>query len=410
MRVLLLTHYYAPELGAPQTRLRETARELAALGHEVRVLTGVPHYPDGVVREGYAAWRPSVDSIDGVRVRRLPMIPRRNGGFVDRTIDQASFAAAAAVDRGSVRWADVVLVESPPLFLAATARWHRAISGRPYVFHVADPWPDFPIAMGALSNPIARRVAFALESLGYAGAGLVTTVTPGLVELLDAKPAAHGKVRLLPNGVDTRRFDAGADAATARRELGWPEAPLSLVYVGSVGLAQGLGTLIEAVAPLRDHGVVVHVVGEGFERDALAADAAARGLDHIRFEPAVPASRVPALLAAADAVLVLLRAGPLYAHSLPTKLLEGLAAGRPVVVSAEGEAARIVAEAGAGVTAPPEDAIALRQALVALAARDGRAALGVAGRAVAERDFDRRAVVGRLAGYLEEVAGAGRSA
>jgi colanic acid biosynthesis glycosyl transferase WcaI len=404
VRILFLTHYYAPELGAPQTRLRETAGGLRELGHTVRVLTGPPHYPDGVVQPGYRPWRAAVEQIDGVRVRRLPMWPRRNGGFLDRTIDQGSFAAVALTAIGEAAWADVVLVESPPLFLGATAAWYRALARRPYVFHVADPWPDFPIAMGALENPVARRVALALESLAYRHASFVTTVTPGLVELLDRKPAAHGKVRLVPNGVDTCRFDPARRIEEARASLGWPEARLHLVYAGSVGLAQGLGTLLDAAEPLRDSGIVVHIVGEGFERASLQRAGAARGLTHVHFEAALPPDRIPDLLAAADGVLVMLREGPLYEHALPTKLLEGLAAGRPIIASAGGEAARIVAESGAGIVAPPEDAAGLRRGIEELAGAD-RTAMGRAGRTVAER-FDRVAVVKRLASVLVEAASA----
>ncbi|HYN68590.1 MAG TPA: glycosyltransferase family 4 protein [Candidatus Eisenbacteria bacterium] len=402
MRVLFLTHYYPPEVGAPQTRLLETAAGLAALGHTVRVLTGPPHYPDGIVRPGYRAWQPSIELVDDVRVRRLPMWPRPNGGFLDRTIDQGSFAATAMTAVGDVRWADVVLVESPPLFLGATAAWHRLVTRRPYVFHVADPWPDFPIAMGALRNPIARRVAFRLEALAYRNASFITTVTQGLVDLLERKPTARGKVRLVPNGVDVTRFDPARRADAARAALGWPAAKLHLVYAGSVGLAQGLGTLLEAVAPLREHGVVVHVVGDGFERNELERRARERGMSHVRFEPALPAARIPDVLAAADGVLVLLRSGPLYEHSLPTKLLEGMAAGRPIVISAAGEGARIVAEGGAGLTAPPEDAAALRDAIKRLAHAD-RPMLGAAGRRIAEQ-YDRRVIVRKLAGILAEAA------
>lgn len=406
LRVLFLSHYYAPEIGAPQTRLRETAAQLRALGHDVRVVTGPPHYPDGIVRTGYSALRPSREVIDDVQVVRLPVLARRNGGLIDRTIDQGSFAAAAIAAVGHVRWSDVVLVESPPLFLGLSAVILRAIARRPYVFHVADPWPDFPIAMGALRNPLAQRAALAIETLAYRGASRITTVTPGLVELLDAKPAAHGKVRLVPNGVDVRRFDASLDPAAARAALGWPEERLTLVYAGSVGLAQGLGTLLDAVEPLAGEGVAVRILGEGFERDQLAADAARRDLRHVHFEPGVPRDRIPAVLAAADGILTLLRRGPLYEHSLPTKLLEGLAAGRPLVVSAAGEAARIVADAGAGVVAAPEDPAALREAIRALGSGD-RQAMGRAARRVAETAYDRPAVVDRLATYLQEAVALG---
>jgi glycosyltransferase involved in cell wall biosynthesis len=407
MRVTILTHYFAPELGAPQTRLRETARALIELGHEVRVVTGPPHYPDGAVRAGYRAHRPSLEILDGLYVRRLPMLPRRNGGFVDRTIDQASFAFSAMAAIPDVRWADVLLIESPPLFLGLSAAWHRLAAGRPYVFHVADPWPDFPIAMGALAHPVAQRVAYAIESLAYRRASLVTTVTPGLVELLDAKPSARGKVRLVPNAVDTTRFDPRRDPRDARAALGWPEARTTLVYAGSVGLAQGLGTLLDAAAPLAVEGIVFHVVGEGYERARLAAEARERGLDHVRFESPRAAAAIPDVLAAADGILVLLRDGPLYEHSLPTKLLEGLAAGRPLVVSAAGEAAAIVAGAGAGYVARPEDPESLRAAIRELASDPGRAERGRAGRVVAESAYDRRVVVARLADHLEE-ARAGR--
>lgn len=404
-RILILTHYYAPELGAPQTRLRETARHLHDLGHEVRVLTGPPHYPDGVVRPGYSSWRRRQDLLDGIPVQRLPMLPRPNGGLLDRTIDQATFAAAACAAMPAVRWSDVVLVESPPLFLGVAAAWHRLAARRPYVFHVADPWPDFPIAMGALPNPALRRVAHGMAALAYRGARLVTTVTPGLVALLDAKPSARGRVRLLPNGVETGRFAPGRSAAEARAELGWPEARLSLVYAGTVGLAQGVGTLVEAVAPLGSAGVVLHVVGEGREREALRADAARRGLDHVRFETPVPVERVPTVLAAADAIAVVLRRGPLHEHALPTKLVEGLAAGRPVVVSADGEAARLVVGAGAGRAAPAEDPDALRSVILSLAGEPVRAATqGLAARRLAESTFDRGAIVALLSGYLVAAA------
>jgi glycosyltransferase involved in cell wall biosynthesis len=403
LRILFLTHYYAPELGAPQTRLRETARGLCALGHAVRVVTGPPHYPDGVVRESYSWRRPMRERIDGVPVLRLPMLPRRNGGFLDRTIDQASFAFSAMAAVTAVRSCDVVVVESPPLFLGATGVWHSLVARRPYLFHVADPWPDYPIAMGALSNPLAQRVAYGLESLAYRRARLVTTVTPGLVGLLDAKRSAHGKVRLLPNGVDTTRFDPKRDRREARAGLGWGDAGLHLVYAGSVGLAQGLGTLLDAAAQLTDDDVAIHIVGEGFERERLAAEARERGLHRVFFEPPVAPDRIPGLLAAADGILVMLKAGPLYEHSLPTKLVEGLAAGRPLVISAGGESARIVAEAGAGVVGAAEDPLALRDAVKALAASRRRDSMGAAGRAVAESTYDRRQTVARLASYLEEV-------
>lgn len=404
-RVLLLTHYYYPELGAPQTRLRETARLLRDTGREVRVLTGPPHYPGGRVQTGFSSIRPSREIVDGVSVTRLPMWPRPNRGIVDRTVDQASFAASAMVALPIVRWSDVVLVESPPLFLGLTAAWYRLATRRPYVFHVADPWPDFPIEMGALPQPSLQTIARGIESIAYRHASLVTTVSPGLVDLLDEKPAARGKVRLLPNGVDIERFGQTLDTATARASMGWPASRFVIAYVGSVGLAQGVGTLLDAVEALPDLDVEVRVIGEGFERDALDSATRQRGLERVSFHPGIPASDVPKALAAADAVLVMLRNGFLYEHSLPTKLVEGLAAGRPLIVSAGGDTARLVIDARAGFVAAPEDPVALRDAIVACATATDLPSRGQAARRLAETHFDRRLIVGRLAAYLDEAAG-----
>lgn len=399
MRIILLTHFYAPEIGAPQTRLAETVRELANRGHRVTVVTGPPHYPDGHVRAGYSPFRPTVAHEAGTRVVRLPMIPRPNLGIVDRVVDQGSFSLAAlsaAACRG-----DVYLVESPPLFLAATGALVSLIGNRPLLLHVADPWPDFPIAMGALRDPRLIRGSYALERLAYARAARITTVTEGLVDLLAAKPAAAGKVALLPNGVDVDRFQTAHDRVVTRRSMGWSDELFHASYIGTVGLAQGVGTLLDAAAGLVGRPVQINIVGDGAERRDLEEAARRRGLSNVRFHDPVPRDRVPALLTASDAAIVMLRRGALYEHSLPTKLVEALAAGRPVVVAADGEAARIVAEAGAGFTAPAEDVEALRAAIVACSEGDLRQ-MGERGRAAARRDFDRRELVGRLEGYLRE--------
>jgi colanic acid biosynthesis glycosyl transferase WcaI len=400
-RVTLITHYYAPERGAPQTRLREMARYLSAAGVKVRVVTGPPHYPDGRVRYGYAAWYPSRESIDGVEIIRLPMVPRPNHGFIDRLVDQGSFALTALAAAPVIRDSDAFVVESPPLFLGASAIVLSVLTGRPYILHVADPWPDFPIALGVLNSRPAISAALALEALAYRGATLITTVTPPLVQRLAAKPGASGKVRLLSNGVDAGRFDPTIQPARARAELGWPDK-FTAVYAGTVGLAQGLGTLVAAVEGMpRQHDIAVVVVGQGPGVDDIAREARARGVDRIRFLPGVPAEQIPQVLAAADAVLVLLRRGPLFEESLPTKLLEGLASGRPVIVSADGYAADLVVGHGAGIAASAEDPLRLASAIAELAGRADRETMGLAARTLALR-FSREAAAQTLLAYIDE--------
>jgi glycosyltransferase involved in cell wall biosynthesis len=401
VRIAILTHYWAPEVGAPQTRLRETALELMRLGDEVRVITNHPHYPDGVVWPTYNALTIRRETMDGIRVLRLPVLARPNTRFLNRIVDQASFAIAAAAAVREVRWADVLLVESPPLFLGLTARWLSAVARRPYVFHVADPWPDYPIEVGALRGSVPIRMARWLERRAYAGASGITTPTEGCARIIAAQVGSPGKVRVVPNGVDLRRFDPSHDTQRARAALGWPSDPFTFVYTGTVGLAQGLGTLLDAAERLSQTDGLppysIRIIGDGAERKGLEGSAARRGLTAISFERPRPASEVPLVLAAADAVLVLLRRGRLAEVALPTKLVEALGAGRPVVVSSDGEANRLVAEGQVGFAAPSEDPAALSETMAMMltrphdvAARSGRA------RTLAEGRFDRAATVAQL--------------
>jgi putative colanic acid biosynthesis glycosyltransferase WcaI len=400
-RLLLVTQYYHPEVGAAQTRLRETTAGLQRRGFEVTVVAPIPSYPLGIVPRPYAWWRPARERIDGVRVARMPTIALRGAGMSRRIVGHATFALTSLASLAISREFNVALVESPPLFLGLTARALRAF-GIPYVFHVADPWPDFAIAMGYLRSPLERRLAFGLEDFAYRGAAAITTVSPGLVDLLSRKPSAKGRVELVPNGVEVARFDVGLEPSSARRQLGWDEA-FTVVYAGTVGLAQGIGTLLEA-ASLVDEQVRIRIVGEGVEKPGLEARARSMNLRNVTFHSSVPRNDVPGILAAADAGLVVLRRGPLYEDSHPTKLLETMAASRPVVVAADGLAPRIVEESGGGYVASAEDPVGLARAIEACQQDLNRSARGAAARAYVEHHYERGVLLDRLAEVLARAA------
>jgi glycosyltransferase involved in cell wall biosynthesis len=256
--------------------------------------------------------------------------------------------------------------------------------------------------MGYLRSPLERRLAFGLEDFAYRGAAAITTVSPGLVDLLSRKPSAKGRVELVPNGVEVARFDVGLEPSSARRQLGWDEA-FTVVYAGTVGLAQGIGTLLEA-ASLVDERVRIRIVGEGVEKPGLEARARSMNLRNVTFQSSVPRNDVPGILAAADAGLVVLRRGPLYEDSHPTKLLETMAASRPVVVAADGLAPRIVEESGGGYVAPAEDPVGLARAIEACQQDLNRSARGAAARAYVEHHYERGVLLDRLAEVLARAA------
>lgn len=387
MRICFLTHYYPPEVGAPQARISALTRALCERGAQVTVHTGFPHYPDGVIKPPYRN-RPYLVERDGpVKVVRTAVYPARNRGFARRILNHASLSASALAGAPLTGPADVLVCESPPLFLAGAAIPYARLKGARILLNVADRWPASAVELGALANPRAIRAAERLERAAYRGASAISVPTEGLVADLESVPAAAGKVVRLGPAVDLERFDPAPPPA---------EGPLRVLYAGTIGMAQGLDTLVEAARLAGPAVVEVTVAGDGADAPILRARIEREGIVNVRLTGSVPHERVPSLYAEAEASVVLLRDRPIFRGALPTKMLEGMAAGRAIVLSARGEAPRVVEGCGSGLVVAPEDPGALAAAFRQLAGdRDRVRALGAAGRRCAEDRFGRGRVVDR---------------
>lgn len=378
MRVCFLTHYFPPEVGAPQTRIALLARGLTAAGVDVVVHTGFPHYPTGVIARPYRN-RPLLrEQHDGIAVVRSAVYPTANRGFARRLANHASLAASALLTSRATGRVDVVVAESPPLFTGAAGARYAASKRAAFVLHVADRWPASAIELGALRSRRAIVAATALEHWAYRRADLILAPTEGIVAALGELPEARGKARRVWPVVDLDRF----------RPASPPEhqGPLRLLFAGTVGLAQGVDTLVEASRLAGAEVVQTVIAGEGADRARI--EALARQTDNVRLLGIVPATEVPGLYAEADASAVLLRDLPVFAGAVPTKMLEAMAAGRPLLLAASGESVRLLTRANAGVALPPGDAGALATAVGRLQ-RDPalRTRLGQAGRRYAEANF-----------------------
>ena len=409
--ILFLTPYYPPETGAPQTRISETAVRLVRRGHRVTVLTTLPNYPNGVVPPAYRRGRRRREVVEGASVVRVWSLIRPNRGFLGRVLAQMSFGCLAGVlGAPSVGRPDLIIVESPPLFDAIAGRVLARLKRCPFVFTVADIWPESAVQLGMLRNRTAIWLAERLEWSTYRQAAAVWAITEGIRRTLIERGLDPERVFLLTNGVDTMRFRPG-DRAQARRELEWDDA-FTVLYAGTIGLAQGLSTLVAAAEALRDHrDVRVVVVGEGAAKAALETEAIRRGLKNIVFLGLLPHDRMPLFVAAADACLVSLRKIPMFNGAVPSKLYEAMAGARPILLAVDGEASRLVVdEAGAGVFVEPEDPAALASAILALKAEpDAARQLGLRGRAWVEAKFDRDELTARLETEVMALLRSGRS-
>jgi colanic acid biosynthesis glycosyl transferase WcaI len=402
MRVLILTHHYPPEVGAPQTRLSGTARFLRDRGHDVTVVTAMPSYPSGVIPPAYRRAPRITERIDGIPVHRTWTFARPGGSIRLRLANQLSFTASALAALPAVRRQDVLLVESPPLFLGMTGAVFCAALGAPMVLHVSDLWPAVPIELGALKHPGIIRGARLFERVAYAASRRLIIVTERWRDQLVQQGVAAEKIDLVTNGVDAGSLDPSRpeverERAVTRAELGLTDKTI-VVSIGTVSYVYGYDTIVDAAALLAsDPSIHFLIVGDGSQKQAVSEAVSSRRLENVTLLPAQPHSRIRGLLAAADVSVAALLPMPVTRGQLPVRVLEAMAMSRPIAFSGEGVAARLVADSGAGLSVPPNDADALAEAIRTLAG-DPRlcAEHGAAGRATILERFNRATVAAKI--------------
>jgi len=400
VRVLILTQYYPPEIGAPQTRLAALARELSARGHQVEVVTAMPNHLTGTTFSGYRRRWYMRERVAGTTVHRSWVYPATGTG-VRRMLNYLSFCVSALYSLLRVERADVVFVESPPLFLGVpgwlVAKLHRAR----FVFNVADLWPDAVRELGVLKDGFLFRAARGLEEWTYRRATVVNAVTEGIShDLRVRKGVPESKLRFLPNGVDCVAFAPRRGSAQLAERLRIDGRPVFL-YAGTHGIAQGLHNVLSAAEQCPE--AVMVFVGDGVEKAALVRAARERGIGNVRFVDPVPLDEMPEYFSLACASIVPLLRRDLHQGARPSKLFPSFACGVPVIYSGEGEGARIVSEAGAGLVVPPEDPGAIAGAMRALGGDAAlRAQMSERARALAIDRFAWPAIVERWLGTLPQ--------
>ncbi|MGN6799134.1 MAG: glycosyltransferase [Gaiellaceae bacterium] len=366
LRIALLSQYFPPEVGATQSRMQAFAEYLAARGHEVTVICEFPNHPHGVIPESYRGHLYEDDRSNPYRVLRVWVRAAREKTQRTRINFYLSYMALATAVAPLVGRVDVVVATSPPLFTGA-AGWALARLNRaPFVLDVRDLWPAAAVSLDQIPSRKAVAAAERLERFLYRRAAAVTAVTEPFLEHIDRHRGRRSPAQFLPNGTLDVFFDIEASAA-ARAELGVSPESFVVMFAGTLGIAQALPSVLQA-AELVPDGVEFVFVGDGPVRDQLVRKADSKGIRNVHFHPQVALADVPPLLAAADALLVTLSANETFRDFVPSKLIDFMASGRPVVLSAAGEAAALLEDADGGLVVPPEDPAALAAAIEKLMA------------------------------------------
>jgi len=360
MRFLILTQYFPPEVGAPPVRLANMVEQLLSMGHEAEVITALPNYPMGKIFAEYRHKFYCRESWKGISVHRF-WVYASTGAGMRRLLNYFSFSLTCLLGIFFARRPDLIFVESPPLFLSIPARLLSLLWGRPFIFNVADLWPDSVREMHLMRDGVLLRLAGSLEFWSYRKAAFVTAVTEGIrTTLVETKKVPPEKVLFLPNGANTEMFKGMPEDAELVQKLGL-RGQRVILYAGTIGLFHGLDVAIEAAELLRSEvpEFTFVLIGSGSDRSRLEQLVKSKLLTNVRFLDPQPPEMVARLFSISYAGFSCLKNLPLFEGARPSKLITIMASGKPVLYSGAGEGARLVLEARAGIVTAPESVSAL---------------------------------------------------
>lgn len=400
MRIIYLHQYFVTPDMAGGTRSFEMARRLVHVGHEVHVVTtsSKPTEKNG--------WYETDES--GIKVHWLP-VPYSNAmSYRDRIMAFMRFAFSSAIKAASLN-GDAIFASSTPLTIALPGIYASLWKRIPMVFEVRDLWPEIPIAIGVLRDPVSKALARFLEWLAYHCSAHVVALSPGMAEGVKRRGISQSRITVIPNSCDSELFDVPAaygDEFRAKHE--WLGKRPLVVYAGTIGFINGLEYFVKLAKRVSEFDPEIRflVVGKGKEERKVKETAESLGvLNRIFFMiPQIPKREMPYVLSAADVTTsFVINLKELWPNSA-NKFFDSLAAGKPIAINHEGWQADIIRRTGAGLVLDPVDIDKSAELLLqAIKNRDGLEKAGLAARKLAREEFSRDELAKRLANVLQMV-------
>ncbi len=413
MRLLIHGYNYAPELIGIGRYTGEMASWLAARGHQVTVLTGLPYYPEWRIHEAYRKSRWMREWRDGVEVLRAPLYVPSQVTVKGRLLFELCFGASSVCWWPLLfrrRW-DAVIAICPPLLTSFMPLWLSVHQRIAFVFHFQDLQLDAARKLGMLRNGRLVSIFERLDRFLLTRADVISAISEGMLARLREKGGSNHCLHLFPNWADLENIQPRSRYNSLRRELGF-ESELMVLYAGNMGEKQGLEIILESARLTRERVDIRYVLaGEGATRSRIMRLAQRHGLKNILFLPLQDEVRFPLLLAAGDIHLVIQKeeASDLV---MPSKLTNILAAGRPFIATSrpETELGRVTVDSQAGLLVSPQDGKELAGAILRLAdQKDLREKMGKKARHYAEGTLNREAILRRFEDLLFEISNSAKN-
>ena len=391
MHILLVTTYFAPDSGAAAVRLSRLASRLVQRGHEVTVLTTLPHYPQGRIASRYRdAW--TVDQRrDGVRIVRCWLWATSSPRISRKMISQVSFMFSAVLRGLSLPGPDVILIEAQPVFTSLAGVFLSRRFSVPYVLNISDLWPDHLLSVGAITadHPVYRTARQVVDAT-YRHAASIIAMSPFWAEKITGYTGRHDDhVHVIYNGVDLERFRPGLNAADFVNQHALNGYRI-ISFIGTFATQYDFHTMLKVAGQFSQRDDVRFVfIGQGSQEAVLRDAQEHHHLPNVRWIKWVDHHQIPSVWAASEISFWALRTHDLYRGTIPAKLYEALATGTPIVAATEDVAAQIIRDSGGGFAVPFGDAGGMTAAITRLLDDPAlQRQVRQAGRAYAERRFD----------------------
>ncbi len=343
MRILIHSDEYYPTCAACAYRIKSFADYFAESGNEVTVIASSVNQENGEMKYGKE------------KILFSPTVKMKKKTTVMRMLNNLSFALTSVFTSLKAGKADVVITTSPPPLVSFSGWLIAKLKGAKLVYDVRDIWPDVALEMGSFNeNSVFCKVFEFIAGFMYKKADIITTVSPGKVEKIKQKLPENmrGKVMLVPNGFDSAILESDTDSEIIEKYR--LNSGFKCVYIGNIGLAQGLSSVLDIAAQTKHKDAEFLLFGNGAEKEFLENNAKERKLDNVKFCGSVPHEKVYTLLTNSKLCYIPLKSSKMQ-DSIPTKIYEALGVGCPILLAAEGDSRSILEESGMGKCVSPDD-------------------------------------------------------
>jgi len=404
MHILVESQFFYPE----QMRINDICSALVERGHTVTVVTSIPNYPQGKYYPGYGIFKRRRETYRGISIIHLPVIPRGRG-FIGLTLNYVSFVISGWFFAHFTKLQpDVVFMNmSSPMTQSLVGVWLAKRRRIPSIIYIMDLWPEsFQVITGISSGLILRPLGKMVDYI-YTRVDHVLTSSYGFLDVIEARGVPKAKLEYWPQYAE--EFYIPLDESTLGKDTRIPtDDRLKIIFTGNVGLAQGLDLLVPVAESLKKAKCLVSfiIVGDGSYKETLISQVTKHNLtDFCIFIDRQPATEIPGLLAQADAGLVILKKSEIFSKTLPAKVQSYMACALPILVSADGEAQRVVLEAGAGFVAPAEEIGPFVDAISSFASlsKEQRRQMGTSAKVYSDKMFQKDTLIARLETILATI-------